>query len=261
MKCREIINALNERWPESYALGFDNVGLLVGDREQEVHHIFVALDVTDDILDQAIACGVDMIVTHHPLLFSAIKKVTTDDFIGNRIVKMIRHGISYYAMHTNFDVMGMANLNALALQMKEPEVLEVTYEDVDGHKEGIGRIGTLEEPMTLKVFGTFVKEQLGLEMVRVYGNLEQMVDRVAISSGSGKSMVKEAIKSGAQVLVTGDIDYHTGIDAVAQGLAIVDAGHYGTEMVFIEHMESTLKEMFPKMEVTAAVIRQPFALV
>lgn len=261
MKCREIINALNERWPESYALGFDNVGLLVGDREQEVHHIFVALDVTDETLDQAIACGADMIVTHHPLLFSAIKKVTTDDFIGNRIVKMIRYGISYYAMHTNFDIMGMASLNALSLNLNDPEILEVTYEDADGRKEGIGRIGTLEEPMSLKDFGTFVKEQLGLEMVRVYGNLDKTVNRVAISSGSGRSMVKEAIKAGVQVLVTGDIDYHTGIDAVAQGLMIIDAGHYGTEMIFIEHMKDTLKEMLPDMKVTAAKIQQPFTLV
>lgn len=261
MKCRDIINALNEKWPESYALGFDNVGLLVGDREQEVQHIFVALDVTDETLDQAIACGADMIVTHHPLLFSAIKKVTTDDFIGNRIVKIIRHGISYYAMHTNFDIMGMASLNALSLKLNDPEILEVTYEDADGRKEGIGRIGTLEEPMSLKDFGTFVKEQLGLEMIRVYGNLDLEVNRVAISSGSGRSMVKEAIKAGVQVLVTGDIDYHTGIDAVAQGLMIIDAGHYGTEMIFIEHMEENLKKMFPEIRVTAAKIQQPFALV
>lgn len=261
MKCKEIIEKLNQRWPETYALSFDNVGLLVGDREQEVHHIFVALDVTDDVLDQAIACGADMIVTHHPLLFSAIKKVTTDDFIGSRIVKMIRHGISYYAMHTNFDVMGMANLNALSLQLRDTEVLEVTYEGADGKREGIGRTGMLQKEMTLKDFSVFVKEQLGLEMVRVYGDLDTMISRVAISSGSGKSMVKEAIRSGVQVLVTGDIDYHTGIDAVAQNLMIVDAGHYGTEMIFIEHMEVALKEMLSDIEITKARIQQPFALV
>ncbi len=261
MKCRDVINILNEKWPESFALGWDNVGLLVGDREQEVNHIFVALDVTDETLDQAVSCGADMIVTHHPLLFSAVKKITTDDFIGNRIVKMIRHGISYYAMHTNFDVMGMAQLNALSLKLNNPEVLEVTYEDEQGQKEGIGRIGILDEKMTLKEFGTFVKEQLGLEMVRVYGNLDEIIGKVAISSGSGKSMVKEAVKAGVQVLVTGDIDYHTGIDAVAQGLNIIDAGHFGTEMIFIGHMEETLKEMMPKMKVTAARLEQPFALV
>lgn len=261
MKCREVIQALNERWPESYAMNWDNVGLLVGDREQEVHHIFAALDVTDETLQQAIDCGADMIVTHHPLLFSAVKKVTTDDFIGNRIVKMIRHGISYYAMHTNFDVKGMADLNALSLQMQDPQVLEVTYEDETGHKEGIGRVGNLKQEMTLKDFGTFTKEQLGLEMVQVYGDLEKTVNRVAVSSGSGKSMIKEALKADAQVLVTGDIDYHSGIDAVAQGLAVIDAGHFGTEMIFIEHMEKELKEMFPVLKVSSAVIKQPFAFV
>ena len=261
MKCRDIIKCLDERWPESYALGFDNVGLLVGDKDQEVHHIFAALDVTDDTLAQAIDCGADMIITHHPLLFSAIKRVTTDDFIGNRIVQMVRHGISYYAMHTNFDIMGMASLNAVSLNLTNPEILEVTYEDEEGRKEGIGRIGTLEQPLTLKDFGIFVKEQLGLDMVRVYGDLEKEVSRAAISSGSGRSMVKEAIRQGAEVLVTGDIDYHTGIDAVAEGLMIVDAGHYGTEMIFIEHMEETLKEMFPNLKISAAKIQQPFSLV
>lgn len=261
MKCKDIIKRLDERWPESYALSFDNVGLLVGDREQEVSHIFVALDVTDDTLAQAIACGADMIVTHHPLLFSEIKRVNTDDFIGNRIVQMIRHGISYYAMHTNFDVMGMANLNAVALQLNDAEVLDVTYAGEDGHREGIGRIGTLEETLSLKDFSNFVKNQLGLEMVRVYGDLEQQVSKIAVCSGSGKSLIKQAVISGADVLVTGDVDYHSGIDAVAQGLNIIDAGHYGTEMIFIEHMEETLKEMFPDLKVTGASLVQPFALV
>lgn len=261
MKCKDIIEALNQRWPKQYALEFDNVGLLVGDSSQEVRHIFVALDVTDESLDQAIACGADLIITHHPLLFSAIKKVTTDDFIGNRIVKMIRHGISYYAMHTNFDVMGMAALNAVSLKLQDPEVLEVTYQDDTGRKEGIGRIGTLETPMTLGEFAAFVKAQLGLENVIVYGDLECEVSKVAISSGSGRSMVKQAMKTGVQVLVTGDIDYHTGIDAVAQNLMIVDAGHYGTEMIFIPYMKKELKEMFDEIEVTIAKICQPYAIV
>lgn len=259
MKCREIIGVLRERWPERFALDWDNVGLLVGDKEQEVHHLFVALDVTDETLEQAVACGVDMIITHHPLMFSPMKKIVADDFIGRRIIKMITSGICYYAMHTNFDVIGMADLNAESLKLQNPEVLEVTYED-ENLKEGIGRVGELPYEMKLNEFGTYVKESLGLEKVRVYGNPDAVVRRAAVSSGSGKGMVKDAVISGADVLVTGDVDYHAGIDAVAQGLAVVDAGHYGTEMVFISHMEKSLKEMFPDMLVTSAKIRQPFIL-
>ncbi|MCI5699149.1 MAG: Nif3-like dinuclear metal center hexameric protein [Lachnospiraceae bacterium] len=261
MKCKDIMVELKNRWPEHLALDWDNVGLLVGDEDQEVHHIFVALDVTDDTLAQAIGCGADLIITHHPLLFSPKKRVVASDFIGKRIITMIKNNISYYAMHTNFDVAGMANLNAECLALESPSVLDVTYSDECGKEEGIGRVGLLHEPVRLDQFGAYAKKCLGLSMVRVYGDSGKKIQKVAISSGSGKSMIGAAIAAGAEVLVTGDIDYHTGIDAVAQGLMLVDAGHYGTEMIFIEYMEKKLKELFPGIPVTAAEIEQPFQLV
>lgn len=261
MKCKEIMEVLKVNWPEKYALDWDNVGLLVGDEEQEVRHIFVALDVTDETLAQAVACGADMIITHHPMIFSPMKKIVASDFIGRRIRALIQNGISYYAMHTNFDVTGMANLNAAALELEFPSILEVTYEDEYGKREGIGRVGMLHEPMTLEAFGVYAKEHLGLSMVRVYGDAQKVVQKVAISSGSGKGMDSAALAAGADVLVTGDIDYHMGIDSVAQGLMLVDGGHYGTEMIFIDYMEESLKEMFPEVEVSSAKIKQPFILV
>lgn len=261
MKCKEIMNVIKQLYPEQLALEWDNVGLLVGDPEQDVNHIFVALDVTDETLVQAVVCGADMIITHHPMIFSPMKKIVATDFIGRRVMTMIKNGISYYAMHTNFDVAGMADLNASCLELESSSVLDVTYEDEFGKKEGIGRVGWLSESMPLDVFGRYVKEHLGLPMVRVYGDGQKMIQKVAVSSGSGKSMIGAALASGADVLVTGDIDYHTGIDAVAQGLMLVDAGHYGTEMIFIEHMEKMLREMFPEVQVTAAKIEQPFQLV
>ena len=257
MKCKEIIRILESKWPGSYALDWDNVGLLVGDKEQEVHHIFIALDVTDDTLEQAIECGADMIITHHPLMFAPMKKIVADDFIGRRIMKMIKYDIAYYAMHTNFDVMGMADLNAQCLKLQMPEVLEVTREH-DEKKEGIGRVGVLSEEMTLDAFAAYVKECMELESIRVYGDPDAVIRKVAVSSGSGKGMAKAALISGADVLVTGDVDYHMGIDCVAQGLCVVDAGHYGTEMVFISHVEEQLKEAMPEMIVSKADIHQPF---
>lgn len=255
------MEVLRANWPEKYALSWDNVGLLVGDEEQKVSHIFVALDVTDKTLAQAVSSGADMIITHHPMIFSPVKKIVASDFIGRRIRTMIQNGISYYAMHTNFDVTGMANLNAASLDLEFPSILEVTYEDEYGKREGIGRVGMLHEPMTLETFGAYAKEHLGLPMVRVYGDGQRMVQKVAISSGSGKGMTAAALTAGADVLVTGDIDYHMGIDSVAQGLMLVDGGHYGTEMIFIDYMEETLKEMFPEVEVSSARIEQPFLLV
>ena len=108
MRCREILDRLEERWNPSFALSWDNVGLLVGKEEKEIGKIFVALDVTEETLEQAVEAGADLMITHHPLLFSPVKKVTSGDFIGRRLIKMIQNDLCYYAMHTNFDVKGMA---------------------------------------------------------------------------------------------------------------------------------------------------------
>ena len=260
MKCREIIEVLERYYPRSAALGWDNVGLLIGSKEKEVQKIFVALDVTDETLEEAVTAGADMIITHHPMLFSAVKKITADDFIGRRIIRLIQKDIAYYAMHTNFDVKGMADLNADALDLRECTVLDETGVNEDGNSEGIGRAGVLEREMELSEFAAFVKRRFGLNGVLVYGETKEKISRAAVSGGSGKSMVQAALAKGGQVLVTGDIDYHTAIDAAAQGLCIVDAGHYGTESMFIGYMKQRLGELFPDIEVETARIRQPFII-
>lgn len=260
MKCREIIDVLEQYYPVSAALSWDNVGLLIGSKDKEVQKIFVALDLTDETLDEAVMAGADMIITHHPMLFSAVKKITADDFIGRRIIRLIQKDIAYYAMHTNFDVKGMADLNAEALELRECIVLDETGVNEDGNPEGIGRAGVLKQEMELPEFGAFVKSRLGLAGVLVYGEMEGKISRAAVSGGSGKSMVQAALAKRVQVLVTGDIDYHTAIDAAAQGLCIVDAGHYGTESMFIGYMKQRLGELLPDIKVETASIRQPFII-
>ena len=143
-------------------------------------------------------------------------------------------------MHTNFDVLGMADLVANTLGLQETEVLDVTWEK-DGHPEGIGRIGRVPRRMTLEECCRYVKEQLHLEHVKVFGDPEKEICCMAVSPGSGKSAVNPAVLKGADVLVTGDIGHHEGLDAVAQELAVIDAGHYGTEYFFIRDMERFLK--------------------
>ena len=256
MKCKEIIESLEQKYAPDFAESWDNVGLLVGDKEKEVHKIFLALDVTDESLEMAIKEQADMIITHHPLIFSAMKKVTTDNFIGRRIIKMIQHDISYYAMHTNFDVKGMAQLNQECLGLAECEVLEETAPG-----EGIGRVGVLDAPMDLKTFAEKVRNDFEIPDVRMYGDPAKSVCRVAVSSGSGKSMIRGAIAKGADVIVTGDVDYHSAIDAVAQGIAVIDAGHYGTEYGFIAYMKQELEAMFPELEVGSARVHHPYEVV
>ena len=260
MQCKEIMQVIEAAYPRSAALDFDNVGLLAGRAGKEVNRVYLALDATDAVIDRAIEAGADMLITHHPLIFSPMKRVTDEDFIGRRVVKLIQSDIAYYAMHTNYDVLGMATLSEKILGIKNSQVLDVTMCE-DGKEEGIGRVGDLEKPMTLEECCVYVKHKLKLGSLKVFGDMNGTVSRRAVSPGSGKSAVAPAIAKGADVLVTGDIGHHDGLDAVEQGLAVIDAGHYGTEYIFIDDMKHFLEDKLPVLDIMTTPIVHPFQVI
>nr|WP_294528615.1 Nif3-like dinuclear metal center hexameric protein [uncultured Blautia sp.] len=259
MKACELICWLEKEYPSSAAENWDNVGLLVGDDQKETFHIFLALDLTDKVLEEAVACGADMILTHHPMIFSGMKKINTHDFTGRKVIRLIREDIPYYAMHTNYDILGMADLSAEYIGISKTSVLSVTEDGPEG-VQGFGRVGDLPKEMSLGEYAGFVKDSLKLKDVRVYGDLDMPVKRAAICTGSGKSMIPDAMAAGADVYVTGDIDHHTGIDALQAGLAVIDAGHYGTEYIFMEAMKKRIQEVFGGLKVTCAKVQCPYTL-
>ena len=260
MLCKEIIQVIEAAYPREAALDFDNVGLLAGRTEKEVKRVYIALDATDAVIDRAGEAGADMLITHHPLIFSPLKKVTDEDFVSRRVVKLIQNDISYYAMHTNYDVLGMAELAEKILGIRNTEVLDITMEK-DGKPEGIGRIGELEKPMTLEECCVYVKHKLNLGSLKVFGDMQAEVSRLAISPGSGKTAIAAAIAKGADVLVTGDIGHHDGLDAVEQGLSVIDAGHYGTEYIFIDDMRRFLEDKLPVLDVITTPVIHPFQVI
>lgn len=248
MKCDEIIAVLEELAPPSFAMDWDNSGFLVGDRSKEIHRILIAVDATDEVVQEAVDNRADMIITHHPLIFGKINRVIGDDIIGRRILKMVENHICFYCMHTNFDVIGMADAAAEELELSKTEVLEVTYED-EISKEGIGRYGKLKNPQNLETIAEFIKGKFQIPSVTVYGDLDREIEIAAISTGSGKSMVEPAIKAGCDVIITGDIDYHTALDSIAKGICIIDAGHFGLEKIFIPYIADCLRRELPDMDV------------
>lgn len=247
MQCREIIRALDGLAPRAYACDWDNPGFLAGRAEKEVKTILVALDATDEVIDQAIRIRADMIVTHHPLIFRALKQVNDEQFISRRIVRMIQADLSYFAMHTNFDIAPgcMADLASDRIGLDAEAPLEVTVQNENGAC-GIGKIGALPQEMTVEEIAGLVKTAFDLPFVTVYGSRQVTgkIRRAAISPGSGGSMVQTAIAQGAKVLITGDIGHHDGIDAASCGMAIIDAGHYGLEHIFIPFVAEYLKKTF-----------------
>lgn len=260
MKCYEIIEKLESLSPITYAEEWDNVGLLAGRRDKEVETVYIALDATDSVIGDAVRLGSDLLLTHHPLIFKKISRVNTDDFIGRRVYELIRNDISYYAMHTNFDVMGMADAAADELCLKDRQVLNVTYED-EISKEGCGRVGRLKACMSVSDLAGFVKEKFHVPNVRVFGSLGDIVEVAAVMPGSGGDYIRDALDAGADVMITGDIDHHEGIDAVAQGIAVIDAGHYGIEKLFISYMEEFMRRELPGLRICKAAVEEPFVVI
>jgi dinuclear metal center YbgI/SA1388 family protein len=243
MKCKELMDLLETFAPKRYACSWDNVGLLLGREEKEIKKVMVALDATNEVVQKAAAEGVDLLLTHHPILFSSIKSLNDQDFLGRKLLTLAENGIACFAMHTNFDVIGMADLAGQYMGFpKDAMPLEITAEE-DGKLEGIGRVADLPHEMTLSQCAEFVKKALKLDSVLLFGDPEKRVLKAAISPGSGRSMSKEALEKGVDVLITGDIGHHEGLDAMDMGLSIIEAGHYGTEYIFVDYVtEFLLKE-------------------
>lgn len=257
MKLIDLIQELEEFCPLNFAQSWDNSGLQVGAGDMEIRTILLAVDATDEVIREAVSRKADLILTHHPLLMNGTKRVTDTDFLGKRVIRLIQKNIACYAMHTNFDVLGMADAAADRMDLREREVLEVTYED-DISVEGLGRIGLLPTEMTLQECAQRVREAFDIPHVRFYGDPGRPVRTCAIMPGSGKDEIGLAIEEGADVMITGDITHHVGIDAVEKGISIIDGGHHGVEKIFIPYMAEYLNREFPQLEVVASRAGEPF---
>lgn len=255
MTVGEIADLCEEIAPQGTALDWDNPGLLAGSRQWEVKKVYIALDCTDECLDAALDAKADMIITHHPLIFSPIKSVVEENFIGKRLVRLIENHIALFAMHTNFDICRMGTLVAARLKLSDVEPLDTCGFD-DGR--GLGGVGTLESAMTLEQLSLDVKNALGLPGLKTFGNPQSVCRRAAFLPGSGKSDIDTALAAGADVYITGDVDHHSGIDAVEKGIAVIDAGHWGMEHFFIEYVDLFLKGRTAGLETACAPYVSPF---
>ncbi len=260
MTVREIVHKLAAKYPPQLALDWDNPGLQVGDMERPVQKVYVALEATEVVIQECITWGADLLVTHHPLLMAGIKKVNSEEFHGRKVLLLAENKIAHYAMHTNYDVTEMSALAQKALDLKETQVLEPTGTFEDGATYGIGFVGLLPEAMMAEACCEYVKRAFALPAVRLFGDPKKSVRKIAVCPGSGKGMAAPALASGADMLVTGDIGHHDGLDAVDQGLLMMDAGHYGIEHIFIEQMGNYLQAEFPELSVRKAEILHPFAV-
>ena len=244
MKVRDIIQIIEDFAPLSIQEGWDNSGLCVGSPEDEATSVLLGLDCTEQLVDEAIECGADLIITHHPLIFSGLKKISPDDQIGAAVIKAVRAGISIYAAHTNADkvIAGVSGAMAVRLGLKDVEILE---EDGDG--TGLGVVGNLPEPVSAEEATALVKERFSLKMVKTSAPVGCKISRIAMCGGSGSSLIESARRSKAQLYISGDISYHHFF--TPEGFMIMDIGHYESEIEIVDILFSLIKKNFPTFAV------------
>ena len=228
LKVKDIVNIMEDYAPVKLKESYDNVGLMVGDSSCEVTKILIALDCTLKVIEEAIKCGCNLIITHHPLLFKKPNSITTDTLQGKKIIKLIKNNINLYSSHTNLDSTpnGINEIIMNVLGFNKGRILETS---VLNQEAGIGRIATLNEPSTLEELIHRVKLRLNIEAIRYCGDEAKTISKVAVINGSGEDYIAMAIKQGAECIITGDTTYHYISDYNEDGIAIIDAGHFETE--------------------------------
>ena len=244
MKVKDIIKVIEDFAPLSIQEGWDNSGLCVGSPEDEVTSVLLALDCTPALVDEAVACGADMIVTHHPLIFSGLKRISPDDMTALAVIKAIKAGIAIYAAHTNADKVlgGVSGAMAARLGLENVTVL-----DDEGEGMGLGAVGDFPVPMTSEAALALVKERFSLKVVKASRPVEVLVSRVAMCGGSGGSLISAARRSGAQLYISGDISYHNFF--TPEGFMIMDIGHYESEIDIVDILFALITKKFPTFAV------------
>lgn len=233
VKCSEIIKYMEEYAPSSLSESWDNVGLMLGDENSEVKKILTALDVNDDVIDEAVENNIDLIITHHPFIFKPIKNITCSTPLGKRIFKLIKNNISVFSAHTNLDIakFGTNDTFAYLLNLKNVDNLCNPVNET----EGLGKVGELESEMKFREFINIVKKVLNIDKIVISGNLDKTIKKAGIGTGkcSGFEYMKLAKEKGCDVYITGDVGYHDAQNAVDLELCLIDATHYLSEVLII----------------------------
>lgn len=236
-----MVDALERFAPLPLQEGFDNAGLQVGLTEAEVSGALLCLDVTEKIVDEAVAKNCNLIVSHHPLVFRPLKHLTYEDDVQRAVAKAIKNDIAILSMHTNMDnAMGGVNFK-IAEKMKLGGVRFFAEKEVDGIKCGSGTMGELEEPMAADDFVIMLKKTFDVECVQCNQLLRRPIKKVAICGGAGAFLLPEAIRLGADAFVTGEMHYHEYF-AHEQEIQIAVIGHYQSEQYTKEIFKSIIEE-------------------
>ena len=256
---QQIINFLRRFAPVELAEEWDNVGLLVGVKAGNVSRIMTCLTLTPDVAREAIEKQADLVVSHHPVMFRPIQRLTDESVEGTMLWEVIRHGIAVYSPHTGYDsaAEGINQQLATLLQLQEVAPLRPLPSAEDTPAEprtafGAGRYGRLPQPVTLGEFLQTVKQQLRIENLQYVGSLDARIEQVGIACGAAAEFLTDAHRLGCQLLLTGEARFHDCLHARGLGMAMVLPGHYASERPAMEVLAGILTGEFPELTVWAS---------
>lgn len=268
----DIADIIEKQVPSQLQEEWDNSGLLIGFENKPVSKILTCLEIDKKVLDEAIAIEADMIITHHPLIFSGIKALNDQDYKSGIILELIRRGISVYSCHTPFDKVKGGNNDILMNKLELGSVKNLSGQDLVSaakmierkDEADIGRTAELKKPITYKDFLLHAADKLDMSIRQLHaaGDLDTEIQKVGCCTGAGADLAMMAAGSGCQLFITGDVKYHEAQDVLQSGMCILDAGHYGTEKFFAEAMKGLLdKKLDAKVQVVASeVVLDPFVV-
>jgi dinuclear metal center YbgI/SA1388 family protein len=252
MLVHDVCQFLHEFAPPRLAEDWDNVGLLVGDSARSVNKIMTCLTITPDSASEAVRQRADMIVTHHPLPFRPLKRLTTESVPGRLLLQLIEASIAIHSPHTAFDSAAAGINQRLAEGMGLEEIRPLVPLSTEEDQLGAGRYGRLAEPLPLSSLAERLKQQLAISGLHQVGSAEQLVSKVAVACGSAGEFLGAAGECGCSLLVTGETSFHTCLEAEATGVAMLLPGHYASERFAVEQLAEILAAEFADLDVWAS---------
>lgn len=219
--------------PLELACSWDRVGFQIGSPRKKIKRVLCALEVTPDVVTEAQSRKAQLILVHHPLIFHPLSSVTDEKPVGRLVMRMIKSDLCLIVAHTNLDKSPHGTNRALAelLGLSQIEVLEPEGEPSEEHRYGMGCVGNLPRKVPLRLCAQIVRDCLGVKKVQVVGDDGRKVQRVAVLSGAGGDTILKENCQCADVVVTGEISHHTALEAIMEGIAVICAGHFATEVV------------------------------
>ncbi|RJP94646.1 MAG: Nif3-like dinuclear metal center hexameric protein [Desulfobacteraceae bacterium] len=263
----DIIALMESVAPQSLAESWDNSGLQCGSRTWPVKHIVVALDPSLSVVKTACEKKADLLITHHPLIFQAIKNIILDSPVGEIIDLSIRNRLAIFSAHTNLDSVkgGLNDLFAEKLGLRNLNFLEPATEIADGAhllhaiegQHGLGRVGELASPSSLGALAETIKKTFGLATLKISGSLNMPVKKIAVCTGSGSGLMKQFLSTDADVYVSGDLKFHDAKDVETHHRALIDVGHFASEQLMIDLIAGRLATRFKEkdLDVTVEALR------